>query len=356
MNIVRRVLPVVLLITVAVASPAAARDWGAEEDAQLSLCTDPTKVVRLTQIWEDGQPTEKLNLYLETGASFCAFFSFKADAQVTSISQSGLSSPWQNSRSTAFRHVYTPYYGGWDAKADHYAKLLASGAERHWGTTQDHVDMQTPQEDPPDDDEEEDCTADASCPDDPGCGPFDCSPIVIDMAHDGYSLTSVNEGVPFDIDGNGLLERVAWTQSGSDDAWLAMDRNGNGLIDNGTELFGNQTRVFADYDDPTTTTNGFEALKFLESPPYGTSQADNVISANDAAFARLLLWTDINHNGLSEPYELRAVSSSSLRAISTDYRESRKKDRHSNEFRQRAKGYWDEGEFFIYDVWLTLAR
>ena len=351
----RKVCLVLVTASLVVVQASADGEWGEEEEEQLSLCTNQTKVTRLTQIYESGRPTDRLNLYLETGADVCAMFSFKADGEVVSVGASGLSTDWQNSRSTGFRHVFVPSIGTYQAKGDHYSKLIASGAQRHWGRVDDTVTMEALDEEEPPPDEEEDCTLDGSCPDDPGCGPFSCSPIVIDMSRNGYALTSDADGVFFDIDADGDMDRVAWTRPDSDDAWLAMDRNGNGQIDDGSELFGNRTRVFADPTALTTAANGFEALKFLESPPYGFNRADNVIDTHDAAFARLLLWTDRNHNGISEADELQSVNTSALQAIHTDYKEAKKRDRYGNEFRQRAKGVWEDGyESHVYDVWLRM--
>lgn len=353
MKFLRYTCVVVCLAAAMAVHPAANDEWGDEEEQQLALCTNQTRVTRLTQIFENGRPTDKLNLYLETGADMCAMFAFKANGHVVSVDDSGLSSDWNNSRSSAFRHVYVPSYGTYQARGDHYSKLIGTGKQRHWGTVPDQVEMERPQEDEPP--EEEDCSENGTCPDDPGCGPYWewCSPIAIDLAHDGYALTSASDGVLFDIDADGDLDRVAWTRAGSDDAWLAMDRNGNGIIDDGSELFGNRTRVFADPENRTTAANGFEALKFLESPPYGQNRGDNIIDGYDAAFSRLLLWADANHNGISEADELQPVSASTLLAIRTDYKESRRRDRYGNEFRQRAKAtFADTGEFFIYDVWL----
>lgn len=177
------------------------------------------------------------------------------------------------------------------------------------------------------------------------------SPLIVDTNHDGYDLTSAAEGVLFDLDADGVAERLAWTAPDSDDAFLVMDRNGNGRIDDGTELFGNYTPAYNDRRD-ITTANGFVALRFLETPSYGQSLPDGSIDERDAPFSRLLLWRDRNHNGISEPNELEPLGAFGLRAILTDYKTSRKKDRHGNEFRQRAKGIWNTGEFFIYDVWL----
>ena len=66
--------------------------------------------------------------------------------------------------------------------------------------------------------------------------PFLGSPIVVDTARDGYRLTSVKNGVHFDVNADGTPERTAWTRRDSDDAFLAMDRNGNGRIDDGTRV------------------------------------------------------------------------------------------------------------------------
>ena len=113
----------------------------------------------------------------------------------------------------------------------------------------------------------------------------------------------MKNGVHFDLDADGVPELTAWTRRDSDDAFLAMDRNRNGRIDDGTELFGNDTPAYADRTD-VTTLNGFEALAFLQGSSYGRSRLDHQIDRADAAFARLLLWRDANHNGLSEPDEL----------------------------------------------------
>lgn len=171
----------------------------------------------------------------------------------------------------------------------------------------------------------------------------------------GFVLTSATSGVLFDLDADGQLERVAWTRAGSDDAWLAFDRNGNGTIDDGSELFGNYTPVYPGMT--VTTQNGFEALKFYEGPDYGPSTADGIIDAKDAIFSRLLLWRDLNHDGISQPDELQRVADSNLRSVSTDYKLSQRHDRHGNAFRQRAKAKWANGlQNHVYDVWLTAAR
>ena len=75
-------------------------------------------------------------------------------------------------------------------------------------------------------------------------------------------------------------------------------------------------------------------------------------STRDGAFSRLV-WRDLNHNGLSEPGELQSVSESGLEAIGTEYKNSKRVDRNGNEFRQRSRVLWNDGQYDqIFDVWL----
>jgi len=160
------------------------------------------------------------------------------------------------------------------------------------------------------------------------------TPIVIDVAGDGFDLTDKANGVTFNLNTIGGSEKLGWTRAASDDAWLALDRNANGMIDDGSELFGDITVQ----PEPRAgeKKNGFRALAEYDETSNG-GNANGRIDRGDSIFSELRLWQDTNHNGLSEPDELHSLYSMNVSAFELDYKYSKKTDANGNQFGFRAK-------------------
>lgn len=132
-------------------------------------------------------------------------------------------------------------------------------------------------------------------------------PLVFDLDGDGLELTTVENGVMFDITGTGKKVQTAFITGG--DAFLALDRNGNGTIDSGKELFGDQHGAV----------NGIEELRKFDD------NRDGVIDENDAVFDKLRLFIDRNGDGISQKNELITLKDEGITKISLDAKEENRR-------------------------------
>ncbi len=135
-------------------------------------------------------------------------------------------------------------------------------------------------------------------------------PLAIDLDGDGIETVGINTTttpILFDHDANGIRTGTGWLQG--DDAWLVLDRDGNGSIDSGRELFGVDSLVTSADGSTRNATSGFDALSSLDG------NADGVFDANDAAFTQVRLWRDLNQDGISQAGELATLAEHGITGI-----------------------------------------
>lgn len=178
------------------------------------------------------------------------------------------------------------------------------------------------------------------------------SPLIVNLRSNTSNdqLTPAQDGVFFDINADGARDHVAWTKPNEPVGFLALDRNANGIVDDGSELFGTATIK----RDGTRALNGFEALADFDE------NGDARIDSSDAAYDRLLVWVDANHDGHSQPFELQTLSQAGIVSISTQYKESERIDRYGNRYRFAGSAFFSkmgpEIEHRLFDVFLQRTQ
>lgn len=109
---------------------------------------------------------------------------------------------------------------------------------------------------------------------------------------------------------------MQWTALDTDDAFLVSDFNGDGLINDGSELFGVGTDMV---DQGRKAWQGYEALAQYDQTSLG-GNGDGTINDEDQIWSDLLLWVDSNADGVSEAEELMTLSEKNITEISVDYK------------------------------------
>ena len=125
-------------------------------------------------------------------------------------------------------------------------------------------------------------------------------PLILDLGAPGIDFTGLDDGVSFDINADGLPDQMAWTAG--EDGILALDVDGNGTIDNGTEIF---SPDFAGGEHASS----LAALASLDG------NGDGLIDANDAAYGSLQVWQDLDHDGVSDAGELTGLAALGITGI-----------------------------------------
>ena len=166
------------------------------------------------------------------------------------------------------------------------------------------------------------------------------SPLVIDLDGNGVETTTEEDGVYFDHDNNGFAESTGWV--GKDDGLLVRDLNNNGQIDNGTELFGNNSVL----SSGEKAANGFEALADLDS------NNDGVFNSSDAAWNQVKVWKDANQNGEVDSGELLTLEQAGVSGINLNYENETTTDENGNQHKQTGTFIKTDGTTgSIHDVW-----
>jgi Ca2+-binding RTX toxin-like protein len=168
------------------------------------------------------------------------------------------------------------------------------------------------------------------------------SPLVLDLDGDGIETISSSAGIHFDHDGNHFAETTGWV--GKDDGLLVLDRNSNGTIDEGRELFGNNTYLSIG----SKAADGFAALAELDS------NHDGKIDAADAAFSQLRVWKDSDSNGVVSNGELLTLDAAGVRSLSLAYISQNVTDAQGNILKQVGQYTRFDGSVRkLTDVWFS---
>jgi hypothetical protein len=154
-----------------------------------------------------------------------------------------------------------------------------------------------------------------------------CTPIIFNLGNGGYRLTGADNPVVFDINATGRPLRIGWTAPGENEAFLWLDRNRNGSVDDGSELFGTSTRLH----NGQRAENGFIALAESDA------NHDGVIDGRDPIWNSLSLWYDYNHDGITQSGETESIGASSITEIGLSYHWTGRADQSGNMFRYEGR-------------------
>ncbi|MDO9011569.1 MAG: hypothetical protein Q7U78_07125 [Gallionella sp.] len=169
------------------------------------------------------------------------------------------------------------------------------------------------------------------------------SPLVLDLNGDGVSTVAISAGVHFDQNNNRFAELSGWVAPS--DGLLVRDLNGNGQIDGGSELFGDNTLLA----NGQKAANGFISLAELDA------NMDDTVDATEAVAAGIKIWKDANQNGITDAGELFALNQAGVSSIATGYSAASSVDAQGN--RHSQAGHYTAADGTIRamdDVWFAV--
>ncbi|AYA39649.1 hypothetical protein HZS38_03095 [Xenorhabdus nematophila] len=171
------------------------------------------------------------------------------------------------------------------------------------------------------------------------------TPLVIDLTGDGINTIAENRNIFFDHDNDGIIESSGWIDPNS--AFLVWDKNKDGKINNGNELFGNNSIL----KNGTNADNGFAALADLDD------NNDGVFDQNDSLWNSLELWIDYNRDAITDSGELHKLSESGISSINLAYKENGFKDINGNVHGLESTVNWNNGNVTkIVDVYFAVNK
>ena len=167
-------------------------------------------------------------------------------------------------------------------------------------------------------------------------------PLALDLDGDGVETVGLSANIHFDHDGDSFKELSG--AIAADDGLLVLDLNGDGQIDSGAELFGNNTLLA----DGTLAAHGFVALAELDS------NSDGIIDDKDSRYSELRIWRDLDQDGETDDGELFILEDVGVQSLNTAYSEQTDTDASGNEHRQVGSYTTTSGEVrTMTDVWFT---
>ena len=170
------------------------------------------------------------------------------------------------------------------------------------------------------------------------------SPIILDLDHDGIETLGLENAVRFDIDADGDKDKTGWV--GADDGLLVRDINGDGIINDASELFGEETIK----NDGTKAKDGYDALKEMDS------NNDGVINKDDELFDELKVWRDLNSDGITDENEMISLEAANVSEISLEYEESNIEDKGNIIGLQGSYKDNEGNEHDAADVWFSYDK